>query len=264
MPSLGGSGSYGGDDPSGGASRDSGGYGMGGGKQNDSGGDNWRSKLAELQQLDRKAVEELNGFAGGVNAASDVMAGQDPAFSSRFKDFFGVNNPGGFLRSNGGSAAAALGSMINPLLGLSIGGAQLLDAVNYGHPGRIGQVLGEGLLGMGVGGTVGEFGGNLIAGNYSPEDLTPDISLPDFDFGEGGQYYAGSDQNDDPPLLREGPVSTPQPQQTVSAASLPSAVEAARPRQVEFQAKQYGLLGDPTSPEERAWRDQLGYRRYLL
>ncbi len=262
MPSLGGSGSYGGDDPSGGASRDSGGYGMGGGKQNDSGGDNWRSKLAELQQLDRKAVQELNGFAGGVNAASDVMAGQEPAFSSRFKDFFGVNNPGGFLRSNGGSAAATLGSMINPLLGLSIGGAQLLDAVNYGHPGRIGQVLGEGLLGMGVGGTVGEFGGNLVAGNYSPEDLTPDISLPDFDFGEGGQYYAESDQNEDPLFPREGPVSTLQPQQTVTAQQM--APEAASPRQVEFQAKQYGLLGDPTSPEERAWRDQLGYRRYLL
>lgn len=159
MPSLGGSGSYGGDDPSGGASRDNGGYGMGG-RQNDSGNNNNRrptpstparsnnnnsnqaaqgtpsrslgAMRAELDRRDRAAVAALGGLTGGVNQASDAFNDDEEGinsigealgrFGSWVQDQFGVNNPRGFLGSNAASlGAGALGFLAAGPFGASVG-----------------------------------------------------------------------------------------------------------------------------------------------
>ncbi|PKR55415.1 hypothetical protein [Thalassospira marina] len=77
MPSLGGRGSYGGDDPSGGASRDNGGYGMGGSR---SSGDNDAQKQA-YQEMARSLAEA--GY-GNLSTATSPAA---MAMESRYRDY---------------------------------------------------------------------------------------------------------------------------------------------------------------------------------
>ncbi|WP_417814063.1 hypothetical protein [Thalassospira alkalitolerans] len=76
MPSLGGSGSYGGDDPSGGASRDNGGYGMGG-----NGGGNGDSQQKAYQDL-AKSLQKA-----GYSNLSTAVSPAAKALESRYRDY---------------------------------------------------------------------------------------------------------------------------------------------------------------------------------
>lgn len=81
MPSLGGSGSYGGDDPSGGASRSSGGYGLGGDN-----GNNDRDRQQQREQVAREQYAQSLMGAGYGNMAK-ATAPATRSFLDRYSDY---------------------------------------------------------------------------------------------------------------------------------------------------------------------------------
>ena len=105
-----------------------------------------------------------------------------------------------------------------------------------------------------------------LAGGKTVDDYMGD-GLLDFDFGEPGSEgpVLASGSGDNSAYVLYGDNAPVQQTQSQSAAPEPQApAPDPVPRELEFEAKQYGLLGDPTNPQEQAWRNQLGYRSYLL
>ena len=118
----------------------------------------------------------------GVNAASDIMAGQSPSFASEVEDYFGINNPGGFLDSN---AALGLAGLLGGLFGGPFGAAGLSGIVGL-LQGRDFSQVATNALGQGIGAAVGFPGGIITAGlnqigNLSPSPSMFDSSTPGVD-----------------------------------------------------------------------------------
>lgn len=126
------------------------------------------SQASELSQLDKAAVNATTsigmgpGAMTGINASQDIMNGVTPGFADMVMDKFGIDNPGGFLGSNGALSGA---SMIGGLLA-GPPGAAAAAALAAGLQGRsFGATLGATVGGLsGIGASSGaSYGGSLAA-----------------------------------------------------------------------------------------------------
>jgi hypothetical protein len=69
-------------------------------------------------------AKQYGSIGGGMSTATEAMEGKQPSFGGYARDFFGVDNPGGFLGSRAGSVVGFGLSAINPLAGLAYKAAQ--------------------------------------------------------------------------------------------------------------------------------------------
>ncbi|PKR56358.1 hypothetical protein [Thalassospira lohafexi] len=245
MPSLGGSGSYGGDDPSGGASRGSGGYGMG--SQGDNASDREkkaRQQMAQsLQQAgygnlstatapatqsfldrytdfaDKSFGDRLGSLIGRKEVAPTLSAANLSPYAETDWDFAGSPAAKGLAYAAGGPVLGGLYSA-----GIGIRDGKYGSAALSGLSGLAGgaaplsagaQMLGmadsfNNLSGMAGNGTIDDFIGGAPGATDAPEQQAPQGPA----LTQGPQYQGpvtGGQNEDRQPLVQN---AQPQPQPT--------------------------------------------------
>ncbi|WP_417834742.1 hypothetical protein [Thalassospira xiamenensis] len=218
-------------DTRGGGSAPSGNQNGGDGRSSQPNNRSLGSMRAELDRRDRAAVAALSGPFGGVNVASKAFNEEEAGFGDYFNDFFGVDNPGGFLQSSAFKGLTLGASLLTGgLLGAGIGAAGAV--ASSPRPDKniigIGSRIGAGIAGAfpGVGpalaslgltgvGLVDEYGVDLDKVAMSlPESNKSAVAASQVSSGLSGGLYQGSGGNGSVPptalaSARTGNPATP-------------------------------------------------------